>query len=50
MITEKKQDLERRMQNMVSEREGLSSTLDETTDRIMDLENKNREQENQVST
>ncbi|KAK2726186.1 bicaudal D-related protein homolog isoform X1 [Artemia franciscana] len=48
MITEKKQDLERRMQNMLSEREGLSSTLDETTDRIMDLENKNREQENQL--
>ena len=45
MLTEKKNDLERRMQHLLSEREGLSSNLDESSDRIMALERQCHEQE-----
>jgi len=45
MLTEKKNELERRMQHLVTEREGLSSHLDESSDRIMVLERQCHEQE-----
>jgi hypothetical protein len=47
-MSEKKCDLERRLQSLLSEREGLSSALDEATDRIVMLEHQAREQELQV--
>jgi len=44
MLTEKKSELERRMQHLLSEREGLSCNLDESSDRIMALERQCHEQ------
>jgi len=45
MLTEKKNELERRMQQLLSEREGLSCNLDESSDRIHVLERRCHEQE-----
>lgn len=45
MLTEKKTELERRLQHLLSEREGLTSNLDESSDRIMGLERQCHEQE-----
>ncbi|KAK4287984.1 hypothetical protein Pmani_038954 [Petrolisthes manimaculis] len=45
LLAEKKMDLERRIDSLVNEREGLSSTLDESSDRIIMLEKQSREQE-----
>ena len=44
-MTERKLDLERRIEALYSEREGLSSTLDESADRIVMLEKESREQD-----
>ncbi len=48
-MTERKMDLERRIQLLQGEREGLSSTLDESADRIIMLEKQAKEQESIVS-
>jgi hypothetical protein len=47
-MSEKKCDLERKLQSLLSEREGLGLALDEATDRIVMLEHQAREQELQV--
>ncbi|KDR07313.1 hypothetical protein L798_03094 [Zootermopsis nevadensis] len=48
LMSEKKCELERRLQSLLSEREDLGSALDEATDRIVMLEHKAREQELQL--
>ena len=48
-MTERKMDLERRINLLQGEREGLSSTLDESADRIIMLEKQSREQDSLVS-
>ena len=48
MMTERKMDLERRIELLQGEREGLSSTLDESADRIIMLEKQAKEQESLV--
>nr|XP_045626224.1 bicaudal D-related protein homolog isoform X2 [Procambarus clarkii] len=45
MLTEQKMDLERRIDSLMDEREGLSSNLDATSDRLVMLEKQSREQE-----
>jgi hypothetical protein len=47
-MSEKKCEMERKLQSLLSEREGLSLALDEATDRIVMLEHQAREQELQV--
>jgi hypothetical protein len=47
-MSEKKCELERRLQSLLSEREDLGLALDEATDRIFMLEHQAREQEHQV--
>ena len=47
-MTERKIDLERRIELLQGEREGLSSTLDESADRIIMLEKQSREQDSIV--
>ena len=47
-MTERKLDLERRIEALYSERDGLSSTLDESADRIVMLEKESREQDSMV--
>ena len=47
-MTERKLDLERRIEALYSEREGLSTTLDESADRIVMLEKESREQDSMV--
>ena len=49
-MTERKADLERRINLLQSDREGLSSTLDESADRIIMLEKQSREQDSLVSS
>ena len=49
LMTERKADLERRINLLQGEREGLSSTLDESADRIIMLEKQSREQDSLVS-
>ena len=49
IMTERKLDLERRIEALYSEREGLSTTLDESADRIVMLEKESREQDSMVS-
>ena len=49
-MTERKMDLERRIELLQGEREGLSSTLDESADRIIMLEKQSREQDSLVRT
>ena len=44
----RKMELERRIELLQGEREGLSSTLDESADRIIMLEKQNREQDSIV--
>ena len=44
----RKMELERRIELLQGEREGLSSTLDESADRIIMLEKQNREQDSLV--
>ncbi|KAG8285893.1 coiled-coil domain containing protein 64 [Homalodisca vitripennis] len=48
LMSEKKSEMERRLHNVVSQRDTLSSALDEATDRIMMLEKTTREQESQL--
>ena len=48
IMTERKLDLERRIEALYSEREGLSTTLDESADRIVMLEKESREQDSMV--
>ncbi|KAG0695890.1 Bicaudal D-related [Chionoecetes opilio] len=48
LLSEKKMELERRIDNLLNEREGLSSNLDESSDRIMMLEKQSREQDNML--
>ncbi|BES88885.1 Coiled-coil domain-containing protein [Nesidiocoris tenuis] len=48
MMTEKKNELERRVQSLTQQREGLSATLEEASDRIMLLERQLREQQIQM--
>ena len=48
LLNDKKLELERRIDSLISERESLSVTLDESTDRIMMLEKQSREQEQLV--
>lgn len=45
MISEKKQELEKRLNSLQCDRDGLSAALDEATDRIMMLERQTREHE-----
>ncbi|KAF2366692.1 hypothetical protein FHG87_002558 [Trinorchestia longiramus] len=45
MLTDKKLELERRLSSLAEEREGLSMTLDESSDRIMLLERQKEEKE-----
>ena len=45
----RKMELERRIELLQGEREGLSSTLDESADRIIMLEKQTREQDSIVS-
>jgi hypothetical protein len=45
----RKMELERRIELLSNEREGLSSTLDESADRIIMLEKQTREQDSLVS-
>ena len=45
----RKIELERRIELLQGEREGLSSTLDESADRIIMLEKQTREQDSLVS-
>ncbi|XP_069946048.1 bicaudal D-related protein homolog isoform X2 [Cherax quadricarinatus] len=45
MLSEQKMDLERRIDSLLDEREGLSSHLDATSDRLVMLEKQSREQE-----
>lgn len=47
-MSEKKCEMERRLHNVVTQRDSLSAALDEATDRIMMLEKTTREQESQV--
>lgn len=47
-MTERKMDLERRIELLQGEREGLSSTLDESADRIIMLEKEGREKDSIV--
>ena len=49
VMTERKMDLERRIESLYAEREGLSSTLDESADRIVMLEKEARERDCLVS-
>ena len=48
IMTERKLDLERRIEALYSERDGLSTTLDESADRIVMLEKEGREQDSMV--
>merc|ERR1719471_1965134 len=45
IMTERKMDLERRIEALYAEREGLSTTLDESADRIVMLEKEARERD-----
>ncbi|CAL4059560.1 unnamed protein product, partial [Meganyctiphanes norvegica] len=45
LLSEKKMELERRIDSLISDREGLSVNLDESTDRIVMLEKQGRESE-----
>lgn len=49
-MSEKKIELEKRIHSIQSDRDGLSSALEEATDRIMMLERQTREQEIQVGS
>lgn len=48
LMSEKKFELEKRIHSIQSDRDGLSTALDEATDRIMMLERQTREQEIQL--
>ena len=48
IMTERKLDLERRIEALYAERDGLSTTLDESADRIVMLEKEGREQDSMV--
>jgi len=50
IMMEKKLDLERRIESLYAERDGLSSTLDESADRIVMLEKEAREQDSIIRT
>lgn len=48
LVTQRKQNLEQRISELVGERSILSGDLDETSERILSLERQNREQDNQL--
>jgi len=48
IMTERKLDLERRIEALYAERDGLSTTLDESADRIVMLEKEGREQDSMI--
>lgn len=48
IITAKKYDLEKKIDMILAEKEGLSHHLDDSSDRILLLERQNREQEMQL--
>ncbi|KAG8236773.1 hypothetical protein J437_LFUL016887 [Ladona fulva] len=48
LITERKTDLERRVQQLLDERESLNSALEESADRIVMLEKQHKEQDSQL--
>lgn len=50
IMTERKLDLERRIESLYTERDGLSTTLDESADRIVMLEKDGREQDSMIRT
>lgn len=50
IMTERKLDLERRIECLYTERDGLSTTLDESADRIVMLEKDGREQDSMIRT
>ena len=47
-VTKRKNELEKRVEELINERENLNSTLDETSDKIIMLERHAREQDCQV--
>ena len=47
-VTKRKNELEKRVEELLSERESLNSTLDDTSDKIILLERHAREQDCQV--
>ena len=48
LVTHRKNDLEKKVAQLMSERENLGSALDEASDKILMLEKHSREQECQV--
>ena len=48
-MSARKESLERKISELLGEREGLSVDLDETSEKILVLERKTREQETQVN-
>ena len=48
-VTKRKNELEKRVEELLSERESLNNTLDDTSDKIILLERHAREQDCQVS-
>ena len=50
LVTNRKNDLQKRVQQLVAERENLASALEEASDKILVLEKLTREQECQVQT
>ncbi|TRY70489.1 hypothetical protein TCAL_10105 [Tigriopus californicus] len=48
LVTQRKQNLEERISELVGERSILSGDLDETSERVLSLERQNREQDNQL--
>ena len=48
LVTNRKNDLQKRVQQLVAERENLASALEEASDKILVLEKLTREQECQV--
>ncbi len=49
LVTNRKNDLEKKVQQLMDERENLTSALEEASDKILMLERHTREQECQVS-
>ena len=47
-VTKRKNELEKRVEELLSERESLNNTLDDTSDKIILLERHAREQDCQV--
>lgn len=50
VISCKKADLERKLDSLIAEKEGLSLNLEDSSEKILILEKQNREQELQIAT